>query len=486
MVNLNAGTYSSINIRSNTSNQNNVAIAYGSKINSVTLSVNPTAADKVVLNNAYASGSFDNIYNLASNDKISIKTSIFGNLSSANLAVGAGLTTASNSTSKLIVNSTTGDVYYDADGSAAASRASLVGASVPDNLEKKNSSNKSIDASVVPKKVSTAATIEISATALASYEANVISASAMLTQALPAQVTTAAMSISAALSYLTKNKTGMVTIADTAANIASQLNSLATVNSRISSITQTGLAGPIAISASQLASGAAVLGKINNGDYSLAVSGVTLANFAGISNNAKVVKMNVEQVTAAAANTIAVNTKVVSIKVADSSANIAANLESLNSARGKIDTISQTGNASPLTIDANKLSTYTSILAKIDLGRYTLALTNTSSSNLNSVALNTKVSSIQVSDSSDKIAANLGALSNLASKITTINQVGPRTNISVDASKLAELNKVLGKVDSGAYTLAVTGADTASVASLSGNSKVATIAVKNVLASNFA
>ena len=122
-VNLNAGTYSSINIRSNTSNQNNVAIAYGSKINSVTLSVNPTAADKVVLNNAYASGSFDNIYNLASNDKISIKTSIFGNLSSANLAVGAGLTTASNSTSKLIVNSTTGDVYYDADGSAAASRA---------------------------------------------------------------------------------------------------------------------------------------------------------------------------------------------------------------------------------------------------------------------------------------------------------------------------------------------------------------------------
>ena len=107
-------------------------------------------------------------------------------------------------------------------------------------------------------------------------------------------------------------------------------------------------------------------------------------------------------------------------------------------------------------------------------------------SNLNSVALNTKVSSIQVSDSSDKIAANLGALSNIASKITTINQVGPRTNISVDASKLAELNKVLGKVDSGAYTLAVTGADTASVASLSGNSKVATIAVKNVLASNFA
>jgi hypothetical protein len=38
------------------------------------------------------------------------------------VAIGANLTAASNATSKLIVNSTTGDIYYDADGNATRSR----------------------------------------------------------------------------------------------------------------------------------------------------------------------------------------------------------------------------------------------------------------------------------------------------------------------------------------------------------------------------
>lgn len=123
VINLNPGTYSSINIRSNTSNQSNVAIAYGSKINTVSLSTNTTAADKVILNNSYSTGSFDTINNLSANDKIDIKTSIFGNLNATNIAIGANLKTASTASTKLIVNSSTGDIYYDADGNGAASTA---------------------------------------------------------------------------------------------------------------------------------------------------------------------------------------------------------------------------------------------------------------------------------------------------------------------------------------------------------------------------
>ena len=122
VVNLNSGSFSSINIRSNTSNQNNVSIAYGSKINSVKLSTDATTADKVVLNNAYAAGSYNKVDNLTNNDKLSIKTSIFGNLSASNIVIGANLTAASTATSKLIVNSTTGDIYYDADGNGSTSR----------------------------------------------------------------------------------------------------------------------------------------------------------------------------------------------------------------------------------------------------------------------------------------------------------------------------------------------------------------------------
>ena len=122
VVNLNSGSFSSINIRSNTINQNNVSIAYGSKINSVKLSTDATTADKVVLNNAYAVGSYNTVDNLTNNDKLSIKTSIFGNLSASNIVIGANLTAASTATSKLIVNSTTGDIYYDADGNGSTSR----------------------------------------------------------------------------------------------------------------------------------------------------------------------------------------------------------------------------------------------------------------------------------------------------------------------------------------------------------------------------
>lgn len=122
VVNLNPGSFSSINIRSNTSNQNNVSIAYGSKINSVKLSTNATTNDKVVLNNAYATGGYNTVLNLTNSDKLSIKSSIFGNLSASNVAIGANLTAASNATSKLIVNSTTGDIYYDADANATRSR----------------------------------------------------------------------------------------------------------------------------------------------------------------------------------------------------------------------------------------------------------------------------------------------------------------------------------------------------------------------------
>jgi hypothetical protein len=99
-----------------------VGIAYGSKINTVTLSTT-SAADKVVLNNAYTTGSFDVINNLTSADKIDIKTTLFGALSSGNIAIGGGLTSASNANTKLIVNSTTGDIYYDADGNGSAAHA---------------------------------------------------------------------------------------------------------------------------------------------------------------------------------------------------------------------------------------------------------------------------------------------------------------------------------------------------------------------------
>jgi hypothetical protein len=128
-VNLNAGTYSSINITApaatkSYSGNNNVALAFGSKINNVTLSSANDVADSVTLNGAFSSGGFDTIASFdASADKIVLKKSLFGTLTSANVVVGTAATTAKT---KIIVNNATGDIYYDADGSGTKSVAKKI------------------------------------------------------------------------------------------------------------------------------------------------------------------------------------------------------------------------------------------------------------------------------------------------------------------------------------------------------------------------
>jgi serralysin len=123
LVNLNAGTYSSINIQGANNftgggpiGKNNVAIAYGSSINRVTLDPAASITDEVILNDAYKNSQFNIIQNLTSTDKIGISASIFGdNLGSYSIQIG----TTDNSTSstyKIIVNTATKNIYYDSDG----------------------------------------------------------------------------------------------------------------------------------------------------------------------------------------------------------------------------------------------------------------------------------------------------------------------------------------------------------------------------------
>jgi hypothetical protein len=128
-VDLNAGTYSSINIvgpssRSYYSGNNNVGIAYGAKINNVKLSSAAGAAETVTLNDAFSSGAYDVITTFnAANDTIAFKQSLFGPLNASSLEFGTEATTAN---SKLIVNTGTGEVFYDADGNGAAAAAKKI------------------------------------------------------------------------------------------------------------------------------------------------------------------------------------------------------------------------------------------------------------------------------------------------------------------------------------------------------------------------
>ncbi len=119
-VNLNAGTYSNIDVRNTAggtlySGQRNVAIAFGAKINNVTLSGTANVADTVTVNGAFKTGSFDVINSFdAAADKIVLKKSLFAGLSgTANIEFGAA---ATKTNTRILVNTTTGEVFYDADG----------------------------------------------------------------------------------------------------------------------------------------------------------------------------------------------------------------------------------------------------------------------------------------------------------------------------------------------------------------------------------
>jgi hypothetical protein len=94
-----------------------VALAYGSKINKVSLGT-ALAADTVVLNGAFKQGAFNDINNLQSCDRIALSKSLFGSLTAKNIDLGTS-GTARNKDSRIVVNQSTGDIYYDADGSGS-------------------------------------------------------------------------------------------------------------------------------------------------------------------------------------------------------------------------------------------------------------------------------------------------------------------------------------------------------------------------------
>ena len=120
VVNLNSGTYSSINMTGGVA-INNVAIGYGSTINKIKLSSATGAADEVILNDAFRSpGKLNAIENFYSNDKISLSKSIFGTLSTSNITFMNGSHQATSRNTRIIVDQTNREIWYDQDGSGGS------------------------------------------------------------------------------------------------------------------------------------------------------------------------------------------------------------------------------------------------------------------------------------------------------------------------------------------------------------------------------
>lgn len=241
-----------------------------------------------------------------------------------------------------------------------------------------------------------ASKVQISTQALAMYGASV------------AATTKPTYTVTQALSMAATASAGSIAISDSAANISKNFDKLVAISGKVSAIKQTDVTA-VLLTQAQFVSGLSpspqdgVLNKINNGQFKVAISGVSTANLNAVASY---------------------GSKVAAITVADTSANISANLKSILDMGSKVGSIAQTSK-SAIAVSYADMSTYASVLSKIDKGNYTLNLTDTASNiqtNLSAITkLGAKVSAISQTDTSEVIKLGTVALSTNLVSLNKIN-----------------------------------------------------------------
>ncbi len=252
--------------------------------------------------------------------------------------------------------------------------------------------------------------VQISAQAVNLYQANIAAAA------------TPTYNVAQALGLALSAGAGSLAISDTAANISKGFTALVAMNVKIGTIQQTDTAA-IALGEAQFIAGLTntpangLLAKINSGTYKVALSGVHASNISNIASY---------------------GSKVVAVAVADTSANIAANIADINALGTKVSAIQQT-TKSPLTLSYANTVSYASVLAKIDKGSYTLNL----------------------SDTASNIATNLAAITKLGTKVATISQTNANAALALNTASLSANLSTLKKINAGDFHVGLT--DTAAL-----------------------
>lgn len=326
-------------------------------------------------------------------------------------------------------------------------------------------------------------------------------------------------------------------VEDSAYNIAANLDALQTHKLKIDTITQNGPATPIAISYAQVASAADALGKIS-GSYSLSVSGVAAANASSLAANNKVVAMavtgdnatiaanlsalhglgkkvttitqsnsgtalalsaaqwvgqastlnkivggfsaTVSGVNAAKAQSVAADSRVKSLQVKDTAANLSANIDALQALGAPLTEIEQS-DAAALTLTATQWGTVQGALGKYKTNTApTVVVSQVAAANAQAVATDARVTSVKVSDTAANVTGNLAALQTVATlatpKLGSINLTGGSNLLGMTHLLRTQSGAALAKIV-GNYSLALTGATVAQAIALDTDAKVASVSV---------
>jgi len=284
------------------------------------------------------------------------------------------------------------------------------------------------------------------------------------TNGLGSSALTGPQTAATALSALRRHAVSSIEISDTAQNIARNLDALQGYAGKITGLSTTDTNQNLVVTGTQYQRDRAIL----------AVWGAGSGQTVGI--------------TAAKASTVtALPSYVTSVSVADSSANIARYLDTLQTlaSGGVLSEIVQTGSASNLSITSDQLTADQDALDKIKNHGYSLAITNASVSDVlgldsqtTPLSANAKVRTISIVDTTDAIASNLDALQKVGLRIKNIAQTDAATPLEITGTQYKNDRTVLGKIIT-SDLLAVMDASAAQMYSLAADHKVVTVEVQD-------
>lgn len=260
------------------------------------------------------------------------------------------------------------------------------------------------------------------------------------------------VSVATALALAKQYPRTKFSISDSSENINNNLDALQKVANNVTSVALTDATPALSITATQFKKDATLLAKIA-GTYDL----------------------NVRNVSASSAATVAANAKVTGIAVTDSSAAIASNLAALQ-ANSKVTQITQSGTVAPLALTAAQYAANPGALAKI-AGSYSVAVSAATAAQAVAYTNDPMVKSVAIYDSSANVASNLDALKELGLRIKEI-RTSANTAMTVTADQVKNDAFVLGKIYS-PYQLAVVNATAVQLNALAAHKKVVSIDIED-------
>jgi hypothetical protein len=245
-----------------------------------------------------------------------------------------------------------------------------------------------------------------------------------------------------------------IAVSDTSANIAAALDQLNN-NSKLSTITQTGVAQPLSVTVAQMGADATALGKIT-GSYSLSVKGAQANEVA----------------------TLASNTRVANMFVTDSATNVQNKLADITAAGAKVTSITLNNAPATLSLSYNQWMTHQQSLAKIN-SEFRVDVTDVVAANAALVAASPLVRSVAVKDETARIRFNLDALASILPKLGAITptDASPVPAMTVTASQYSSVAGVLAKIVNGDYTLNVTGVNVNQAQTMLADAKVVGLSI---------